>query len=128
MASIFELERPTFARSTSGKIIVAGADEATSLTAAQCIESIITATPTAGRAYTTATGAAIITALGDTVKVGQTFEVTIVNLASATHAITFTANAADDITLVGSGVVAAASAATFIGYVKAADEVTFYRS
>ena len=128
MASIFELEQPTFGRSTSGKIVVAGADEATSLTAAQCIESIITVTPTAGRAYTTATGAAIIAALGDTVKVGQVFEVTIVNLASATHAVTFTANAAEDITLVGSGVVAAASAATFIGRVTTASTVTFYRS
>jgi hypothetical protein len=128
MASIFELEQPTFGRSTSGKIVVAGGDEATSLTAAQCIESIITVTPTAGRAYTTATAAAIITALGDTVKVGQTFEVTVVNLASATHAVTFTANADAKLLLVGSGVVAAASSATFIGRVTAADAVTFFRA
>jgi hypothetical protein len=84
MASLFELEQPTFGRSTTGKIVVAGADAATSLTAEQCIESIITVTPTTGRAYTTATAAAIIAALGDTVKVGQTFEVTVVNLAGST--------------------------------------------
>lgn len=128
MASIFELEQPTFGRSTTGKIVVAGGNEATTLTAAQCIESIITVTPTAGRAYTTATAANIIAALGDTVKVGQTFEVTIVNLAADTHAVTFTANADPKLLLVGSGVVAAASSGTFIGRVTAADAVTFYRA
>jgi hypothetical protein len=128
MASIFELEQPTFGRSTTGKIVVAGANEATALTAAQCIESIITVTPTGNRAYTTATAAAIIAALGDTVKVGQTFKVTIVNLAAETHPVTFTANADAKLLLVGSGTVAAATSGTFIGRVTAADAVTFFRA
>jgi hypothetical protein len=128
MASLFELEQPTFGRSTTGKIVVAGADEATSLTAEQCIESIITVTPTTGRAYTTATAAAIIAALGDTVKVGQTFEVTVVNLAGDTAVLTFTPNADAKLLLVGSGAVPHGTSATFIGRVTAADAVTFFRS
>ena len=38
MASIFELESPTFARETSGITVVAAGNEATTLTAAQCVD------------------------------------------------------------------------------------------
>lgn len=125
MASIFELEAPSFGRLSTGRTVVAGTDAATTLTAAQCIESIITVSPTAGRAYTTATAAEIITELGANAKVGQCFEVTIVNLTANTHAVTFTAGTG--VTVTGVAAVANASSGTFIGRMASASTVVFYR-
>jgi len=126
MASVFELQDPNFGRLTKTRTVVAGDDAATTLTAAQCIESIITVTPTTGRAYTTATGAAILSELGINNKVGQSFEVTIVNLAASTHAITFTAGATG-VTITGLATVAANTSATFVGRVASSSAVVFYR-
>lgn len=125
MAGQFHLEQPPFDRALNGRIVVAASDEATALTAAQSVHSIITMTPTAGRAVTTATGPQIISELGE-YRVGSTFEVTVQNLAGATHAITFTANATG-VTLSGSGTVAAATTATFIGRVASSTTVVYYR-
>lgn len=126
MAGQFNLEQPAFDRAVSGRVLLAATDAATALTAAQSINSIVTMTPGSGRAVTTATGPEIITELGGAYRVGATFEVTIVNLAGATHAITFTANATG-VTLSGSGTVAAASTATFIGRVASSSTVVYYR-
>jgi hypothetical protein len=126
MAGQFNLENPPFTRAVSGRVLLAATDAATALTAAQSINSIVTMTPSTGRAVTTATGSDIITELGDAYRVGVTFEVTVVNLAGATHAVTFTANATG-VTLSGSGTVAAASTATFIGRVATSSTVVFYR-
>jgi hypothetical protein len=126
MAGQFNLENPPFTRAVSGRVLLAATDAATALTAAQSINSIVTMTPSMGRAVTTATGPEIITELGDAYRVGVTFEVTVVNLAGATHAVTFTANATG-VTLSGSGTVAAASTATFIGRVATSSTVVFYR-
>lgn len=125
MASIFELEQPTFSRLTQGRTLLAGTDAATTLTAAQSVESVITVTPTAARTYTTATAAAIIAALGDTAEVGQCFEVTIVNLAANTHAVTFAGG--DGVTVTGAAAVAHATSGTFLGRVASATTVIFYR-
>lgn len=125
MSSIFELEQPTFSRLTQGRTLLAGTDAATTLTAAQSVESVITVTPTAARTYTTATAAAIISALGDTAKVGQCFEVTIVNLAANTHAITFAGG--DGVTVTGTAAVTHATSGTFLGRVASATTVIFYR-
>jgi hypothetical protein len=127
MASIFELEQPSFGRHSVGKLLVAATDAATTLTAAQACGSIVTMTPTAARAVTTPVAADIITELGPQAKVGQTFEVSVINLASATHAITFTAGATG-VTVVGNAVVAAAGAGTFTGRVASATTVVFYRA
>jgi hypothetical protein len=105
--------------------VVAASDEATALSAAQSIHSIVTMTPGASRAVTTATGPQIIAELGE-YRVGSTFEVTIVNEAGATHPVVFTANATG-VTLKGSGTVAAASTATFIGRVASSSTVVYYR-
>ena len=73
-------------------------------------------TPSAGRALTTPTGAALKTALGNPLEIGTSFELTVVNVAAATHAITFTA-AASGITLggvAGMATVAAATSATYL--------------
>lgn len=125
MASVFELQDPNFGRLTQTKTIVAGTDAATTLTAAQCIESIVTVTPTAARTYTTATAALILAELGINNKVGQTFEITFVNLAASTYALTVAGGT--NVTVSGSATVAAASSGTFVGYVASSSAITLYR-
>lgn len=126
MASIFELEKPSFGRASDGKLLVAASNTAgTTLTAAQSVGAVITATPTAGRTITTATLADIKAEMGAQFKVGQTFEVHVVNLAADTHALTLAGG--DGVTVVGSAVVAAASSATFVGRIASATAAVFYR-
>jgi hypothetical protein len=128
MASLFELEQPSFGRSSTGKALVAASNTAgTSLTAAQCTGAIITATPTGNRTITTATFAQIAAELGAQAKVGQTFELTISNLAADTHSLTLAGGDAA-VTVVGSAVVAAASTATFIGRYNSTSAIVYYRA
>jgi hypothetical protein len=108
--------------------VVAATDAATTILQADVAGArrvIYTMTPTAGRALTTPTGAELGAAFTDE-GVGSSFEITVVNLASATHAITLTAGASG-VTLVGSAAIAAASSATFVGVFTAANTVSFYR-
>ena len=126
MASIFELEQPSFGRHSTGKLLVAATDAATTLTAAQSVGSIVTMTPTAARAVTTPVAADIIAEMGPQAQIGQTFEVSVINLAGATHAITFTAGATG-VTVVGNAVVAA-GAGTFTGRIASATTVVYYRA
>jgi hypothetical protein len=128
----FHLDAPNFGRTSTLRAVTAASDAATTLTAAQTVEGVVTMTPTAGRALTTATASAIVTLLGDGVQVGSSFELTVVNAASATHAVTLTAPSQGGITLGGASgmaTVAAASSATYIGVVTAVGTpaVTFYR-
>jgi hypothetical protein len=109
--------------------LVALTDGAATLTAAQTIDAIVTMTPTASRALTTPTGAEIVAAFGGTPSVGATFELTIVNVAAATHPIVLTA-AATGVTLggvAGMATVAAATSATFVGRIASLTSVVFYR-
>jgi hypothetical protein len=100
-------------------------DAARTLTAAEIISSkLFTCTPTAARAFTTPTAAEIVAGVDDEV-VGSSFEFTIVNLASATHAITLTAGT--NVTIVGAAAVAAATSGTFVAVVTAASTVSIYR-
>jgi hypothetical protein len=127
MAGQFHLEQPAFDRAINGRTLLAATDAATALTAAQSVNSIVTMTPTAGRAVTTASGPDIIAELGNgEYRVGSSFEVTVVNLAGATHAITFTANATG-VTVTGLATVAANTSATFVGRVATSSTVIFYR-
>jgi hypothetical protein len=125
MASIFELEQANFGRATEGRVVLAGTNADTTLTAAQSVESIVTVTPTTGRTYTTATAAEIISELGGSAKVGQCFEITLVNLAGATHAVTFAGGTG--VTVSGSATVAAATSATYVGRMASATTVVYYR-
>jgi len=127
MASIFELETPPFGRHSTGKLLVAATDANTTLTAAQACGSITTMTPTANRTLTTPTGAEIIAELGLQAKIGQTFEVNVVNLAASTYTVTFTAGASG-VTVTGAAAVAAATGGTFTGRVATASTVVFYRA
>jgi hypothetical protein len=124
MAGQFHLEQGAFDRALNGRTLLAASDAATTLTAAQSINSIVTMTPSTGRAITTETAANIIAAF-DEYRVGSTFEVTIVNLQPTTQAITFTAGTG--VTITGSATVAAATSATFIGRVASASSVVYYR-
>lgn len=125
MAGMFHLEDGASRRMLNGRVLLAASDAATTLTPAQSINSVITMTPSAGRAVTTPVAADIIAELSE-FRVGSTWEVTIVNLAGATHAITFTAGATG-VTVVGLATVAAATSATFIGRMTTATTIAFYR-
>jgi hypothetical protein len=117
-SSIFELtsDFAVVESLLSKKFIKAAADEATALTAAEAINGVVTMTPSTGRALTTPIGSALKTAIGDALEIGTSFELTVVNVAAATHAITFTAGASG-ITLggvAGMATIAAASSATYV--------------
>jgi hypothetical protein len=127
----FHLDAPNFGRMSSTRTVLAASNEDTTLTAAQSCEAIVTMTPAASdKTITTATAAAIVSLLGDGVVVGSCFELTIVNVASATRAITFAGGSG--VTIGGAAAaatVAAATSATYIGRVTnvATAAVTFYR-
>jgi hypothetical protein len=127
MASIFELEKPSFGRSSTGKLLVAASNIAgTTLSAAESVGAVITATPTGNRTITTATLALIKAELGDQFKVGQTFELNIVNKAAETHSLTLAGG--DSVTVEGVAAVAALSSGTFVGRITSATAAVFYRA
>lgn len=128
-SSIFELtsDQAVMEVVLTKRPVTAAANEATSLTAAQAINGVVTMTPTAGRDLTTPTGAALKTAIGGPLEIGTSFELTVVNVASATHAITLVAGATG-ITLGGAtamATVAAATSATFVFVCTAVDTPAF---
>jgi hypothetical protein len=94
-------------------------------TAANLLSGIVTATPTEARNIQAPTASALITAVDADTETGLGFEFTIINLASATHALTLTVNTGT--TLVGSVTIAAASSATFVARLAATDAVVIYR-
>jgi hypothetical protein len=117
-SSIFELTSDLSVQeiALSKHLVKAAANEATTLTAAECVNGVVTMTPSTGRALTTPTGAELKTYIGGPLEIGTTFELTVVNVAAATHAITLTA-AASGITLggvAGMATVAAATSATYL--------------
>ena len=124
MASIFELQNPPFGQLTKTKVIKTE-NGAMTLTTAELIEGIVDGTPTGNRAVTTPTAAEILTALGVQNKVGQTFELTVVNKAASTHKYTLTAGS--NVTIVGDAEVAAATSGTFIFRVTSATAVSAFR-
>jgi hypothetical protein len=127
MASIFELEQPSFGRSSTGAALVTAANADVTLSAAQSVAAVVVHTPTSNKLVTTATGAAIIAELGAQAKIGQTFKVVVVNLGGSTHTSTFTAGATG-VTVTGVAAVQPGTSGTFIGRVNAADAVVFYRA
>ena len=101
-------------------------DLAETLTATQVVTNggLLVGTPTASRAKTIPTGTLTCAALAG-YKVGDTFDVSVINLAAATHPLVITAGT--DATIVGSATVAAASSAAFKVRVSAANTVVWYR-
>ena len=127
MASIFELEQPSFGRSSTGRALVTAGNADVTLTAAQSVGVIVAHTPTSNKLVTTATGAEIIAELGAQAKVGQTFVVTIVNLGGSTYTSTLTAGASG-VTVTGVAAVQPGTSATFVGRVASSSAVVFYRA
>jgi hypothetical protein len=117
-SSIFELtsDLAVLEVTATKRSVKAAADEATTLTAAEAVGGIVTMTPSAGRALTTPTGAQLKTYFGGPLEIGTSFELTVVNVAAATHAITLTA-AASGITLGGVSGMATVAAASSVTYV-----------
>ena len=125
MSGQFNLEAPVFSRGLEGRVLKAATDAATTLTAAESIESIVTMTPTAARNITTATAALILAELTEGYRVGSTFELTVVNLAGATYAATLVGGTG--VTITGVAAVSAATSGTFVGYIASTSAITFYR-
>ena len=101
-------------------------DLAETMTATQVVTNggLLVGTPTASRAKTIPTGTLTCAALKG-YKVGDTFDVTVVNLAGATHPLVITAGT--DATIVGVATVAAATSAAFKVRVSATNTVVWYR-
>jgi hypothetical protein len=95
------------------------------LSAAESVGAVITATPTGNRTITTATLALIKAELGDQFKVGQTFELYVVNKAAADHTLTLAGG--DGVTVEGVAAVDALSSGTFVGRIASATAAVFYR-
>lgn len=101
-------------------------DAAETLTAAMVFTNggLLVGTPTAARAKTIPTGTLTCAAIPN-YAVGDTFDVAVINLTAATHALTITA--ATGATIVGNAVVAAATSAQFKIRVSATNTVVWYR-
>jgi len=101
-------------------------DAAETLTATQVVTNggLLVGTPTASRAKTIPTGTLTCAALKG-YKVGDTFDVAVINLAAATHPLVITAGTGA--TIVGSGTVDAATSAIFKVRVSATNTVVWYR-
>ena len=94
-------------------------------TAANLLAGIVSATPTTARNLQAPTAATPIAAVTPLTATGVGFEFTVINLASATHALTL--GTATGTTIVGSATIAAASSATFIARIASGTTVVVYR-
>ena len=113
MASIFELEKPTFSRVVPGITLVEAAANANKvLKAEECIETLVTMTPDSARTLTTATGAAIIAAIPGC-QVGTTTRLIVQNHATTANTLTLTA-AASGVTIDGKTTEAVAGGKTAV--------------
>ena len=114
----------------TGDIILAQGTEATSadstaaVTAANILTGVVKCTPTAARAKDTDTAANLVSGLGLSAD-GNSFDFSFINLTASTHAVTLAGGTG--VTLVGSGVIAAASSARFRAARTGATAVTLYR-
>ena len=118
-SSIFELtsDLAVLEVASTKRAVTAAGNEDTVLTAAQCVGGIVTMTPAStDKLVTTPTGAALKTFFGGPLEIGTSFELTIVNVAAATRAITLTA-AVSGIPLGGAAAMATVAAATSATYV-----------
>ena len=127
----FHLDSPNFGQTSTTRVLLDASNADTTLTAAQTVEGVVTMTPAStDKTVTTATAAAIVAQLGDGARVGSCFELTVVNVASATRALTLAGGSGVTIGgATGAATIAAATSATYIGRVSAigTPAVTFYR-
>jgi hypothetical protein len=114
MASIFELgDIP--GGLLPGVCVLAEVTNTATLTAAQSYSSIVRGIPTSTATYTTATAAAIISAIGGDCTVGTCFRIVVLNAAAS--AITITIGGGSGVTVSGVATVVQNAFKEFIGYV-----------
>ena len=95
------------------------------ITAAQLLNGIVTATPTAARGLAAPTAASLIAAVTPATATGIGFEFTVINLASATHVLTL--GVATGTTIVGLDTIQPATSATFVARIASGTTVVIYR-
>jgi hypothetical protein len=94
------------------------------ISAANVVAGVVTATPTTARNIQAPTASSLVSALvGETV--GDSIEVTIINLSASAANMTLTVNTGT--TIVGSATIASASSATFLVRIASSSAVVFYR-
>jgi len=94
------------------------------ISAANVVAGVVTATPTTARNIQAPTASTLLSALaGETV--GDSIEVTIINLSASAANMTLTVNTGT--TIVGSATIASASSATFVVRFASSSAVVFYR-
>ena len=99
-------------------------DGTTAVSAANILTGIVECTPTAARSKSTDTASNLVTSLKLETN-GDSFDFSFINLAAATHAVTLSGGTG--VTLVGNGVIDAATSARFRVRRTAVDAVTLYR-
>ena len=117
-SSIFELTSDLAVQEVTAnkRPLLAASNEDTTLTAAQAVGGVVTMTPAStDKTITPPTAAALKTYFGGQLEIGTTFELTIVNVAAATRAITL-ASGVSGITLGGATAMATVAAATSATY------------
>jgi hypothetical protein len=95
------------------------------ITAAQLLNGIVTATPTAARGLAAPTAESLIAAVTPATATGLGFEFTVINLASATHVLTL--GVATGTTIVGLDTIQPATSATFVARIASGTTVVIYR-
>ena len=99
-------------------------DGTAAVSAANILTGIVECTPTAARSKATDTASNLVTSLKLDTN-GDSFDFSFINLAATTHAVTLSGGTG--VTLVGNGVIDAASSARFRARRTAVDAVTLYR-
>lgn len=113
MASIFELEAPTFGGKALAGMTYAAPTATATLTVAQTVDAILETDQSAAITLTTPTATAILDAFESAV-VGTSFDLIIINSGS-NHAVTL--EGGDGVTVVGVATVAQFASKVFKGYV-----------
>lgn len=117
-SSIFELTSDVSVRNVSAeeRPFLAASNADTTLTAAQAVGGVVTMTPASSdKTITPPTAADLKTFFGGQLEIGTAFELTIVNVAAATRALTL-ASGVSGITLGGAAAMATIAAATSATY------------
>lgn len=114
MASLFDLGDIPVGL-IPGTMSLAEPTATATLSAANSYNVLIRGVPTAAATYTTATAAAILTALGSDATVGTTFQAVVINASAGANTITFAGGSG--VTVSGVATVAQNASKVFIGRV-----------
>ena len=122
MASLFELEAPTFGGKALSGMTYAAPDATGTLTVAQTVDAILETEQSAAITLTTPTAAAIKAAFPQAVA-GTSFELVVINSGS-NHNVTI--QGGDSVTVVGIATVAQFASKVFLGYFVTATTIKLF--